>query len=111
MSRGSLWFAASGGSLAWLFHLLAAYGIAEFGCVAGWGGIRLFGMSLVGWLLVAISILSLGVATAASVVARKLQAQPGSALFVVRTGLILDALFAFIILAESLPIVYLLKDC
>ncbi len=114
------WFVFLGGAIAWLFHLFAAYAISEFGCVAGWGRFR--GFPVVVWLILGITVPLLAIALCALVVgyryerpspfreARILDARdPDVAL--VRYGIVANALFILIILAETLPIFFFLMGC
>jgi hypothetical protein len=114
------WFVFLGGAIAWLLHLLAAYAVAEFGCVAGWG--EFLGQPLVVWLILGLTAPLLAIACLALLVGyryerrfanqepRGLEAQdPGVAL--VRYGVVANALFILTILAETLPVFFFLRGC
>jgi heme/copper-type cytochrome/quinol oxidase subunit 2 len=121
VSRWALWFGLWGGGVAWLLHLLLVYGIAEFGCLSGLGQVRAAGITVVAWLLIGASVLTLLIAGAALLVALRSrdranaagQTAPGddAELFVGRAGWIATALFLAIILIQSIPIFFFLKDC
>jgi hypothetical protein len=110
-----------GGGIAWLLHLLLAYLVAEFGCVSGLGSARWWGLSPVTWMLIFVSLLTLGMAIYAFFVSlragRKLaEARPAPAAwaphqFAARYGALSNGMFAFIILAQCLPIFFYLHDC
>lgn len=118
VSRRALWFGLLGGAVAWTLHLMGAYAIAEFGCL-GVGPVSVGGITTPAALLIALSVVCLGSAVAATVVAyrghRRLCDRPDdggdAGPFIARTGLIASGLFAFIILVESVPIVFFLNHC
>lgn len=118
----ALWFSLMGGALAWLAHFLIAYVIAEWGCLAGLGEVRWLGLTIVAWLLIALSVAMLLASIAAAVVAYRCSRRapehgahsigaPGFAGFMTRTGFIMNVLFALIIAVESIPIVYYWNHC
>jgi hypothetical protein len=119
--RASLWFALIGGGGAWMIHLLAAYAIAEFGCVSGLGD-RLYGdLSVIAWMQIALTAATTLMAGAATAVAyrrhRELQSiRAVDATLVAErstatSGLLASGLFTFVILFESIPILFYLHDC
>jgi hypothetical protein len=115
------WFAFLGGGLAWTLHLLSIYGIGEFGCVGGWDRISYAGVSLVAWLIIVLSGLLLLVALAATLVGyqdKRRDARRESpdwedegGVFLSSYGFLLSALFALIILVETLPVFAYLGGC
>lgn len=122
VSRRSLWIGLFGGGGAWLVHLVAAYAIAEFGCVGRLRQQSFAGLNAVAWLIIAASVLTLLAAVASTWLAyrseQRLCAAPRSdepvwvaEREVARTGWITSGLFALVILVESLPIFYYLQDC
>lgn len=112
-----------GGGTAWLLHLLLSYLVAEFGCLRGLGEIRILGITAVAWLLILVSLLTLALAGIATFVSWRIREKLGRAAenadeagdgakhFAARAGLITNGLFFFIILVESLPILYFLHGC
>jgi hypothetical protein len=113
-------FGYLGGGIAWLLHLLSAYAIAEFGCVAGAGAHRWAGVTLVAWLLLGVTAVLLLAGVASMLVAVKLRArEPGGELesslsaraYLARSGAIMSGLFVLIILAQTVPIFYYLESC
>jgi hypothetical protein len=119
-SRGAIWFGLFGGAIAWTVHLMLAYVAAEFGCVGRLGDRNYLGISLVAWLEVALTLATTLTAGAATVVShlqhRRLQLRPedvavGAERSVAWTGVITSGLFTFIIVFESIPILYYLQTC
>lgn len=125
MSRLTMSFALLGGAGAWTAHLLLAYAIAEFGCVAGLGHRSgPLGVSVVSWMLLVMSAVMVALAAWALFVSRRIgrrgrragSAAPdaddrATAEYVARFGLITNGLFLFIILIESVPIFFYLGEC
>lgn len=121
VSRGELWFGLLGGAVAWLAHLLLAYAIAEFGCVSDLGKQAFLGISVVAWLplaATALTVLAAGVAVFVAYRCCRLasrdegeSAAPGPWLDAARAGLLTSGLFVFAILFESIPIFYYLRSC
>ena len=118
--RSKLWFGLFGGALAWTAHLMLAYLIAEFGCVGQLGERDYLGLSLVAWLELALTALTTLAAAAATTIAyvqhRRLQASQATngdttALTTAWLGLLTSGLFTFIIVFESIPILYYLQSC
>lgn len=107
----TLGFAFFGGAVSWLLHLVLGYGAAEGLCVAGALQGVLWGVTGIQLLLIALSVLCLGAALSALAVSRRLGVAPeeggaeGNGIrFVRRAGTMSNALFAVIILAQSVPI-------
>lgn len=121
VSRRMLWIGMLGGGGAWLVHLVAAYAIAEFGCVGRLRQFSLAGLTAVAWLIIGISVLTMLVALTSTLLAYRSERRLRAALDdlagkaaeteVARTGWITSALFTLVILVESLPIFYYLQDC
>ena len=124
LPRWRVGFALAGGAIAWLAHLLLAYAIAEFGCVAGWGAFGFLGVTAVAWLLIGVSVPLLATAALAGLVSWRLQQRlpgprgadvpedsPGAGQFAAYFGIITNVLFTAIILVESIPILFHLQHC
>lgn len=115
--KALLWFGWWGGAVAWTLHLLTAYAIAEFACVAGAGTRSVLGMSLVAWSLLIASGTSCLLASLAVLAARRAQAfcrqRDGSATrcYLANTGLMLSVLFLAIIVVQTVPIFFFLQRC
>jgi hypothetical protein len=123
VSRRALWFGLLGGPLAWLFHLLSAYLLGEFGCLTRLAQVKFLDISGVAWALIGVSVLWLAVAAASTwagyrsterlseleVESDELTAAGGRHL--ARVGFISSALFTFIILAQAVPIFFHLREC
>lgn len=109
--RGRLWFGLLGGAGAWLAHLLLSYAVAEFGCVSGLHQYQWLGISLVAWILLAISLLTASVAAAAtrSIPAPAEESSPEGHLG--RMGCLSSGSFFAVIVVESIPILYYLSRC
>jgi len=122
-TRTSLWFGLLGGAIAWLLHLLLAYGIAEFGCVSGVGDTQFLGLSGVAALEILVTILTLAIAGSASVIAQRNYDRDSSGdpsidqgmhdprVFMARSGVLTSRLFVFIIAVQSIPIFFYLRKC
>jgi hypothetical protein len=100
---------------------MLAYAIAEFGCVGRLGERSYGGISLVAWLLLALTAATVLAAAAATGVAyhsyRRLRSSPseidvtGAAQNAAWAGVLTSGTFTFVILFESLPILYYLQGC
>ena len=119
--RAALWFGFLGGAFAWALHFLTAYAIAEFGCVGGLGARIYGGISLVAWMELLATAIAVGLAAAATVVAYRterqlLKREPDEVAsvgekYTARAGLLASGFFTFVILFESIPIFFYLRDC
>lgn len=120
--RRRLWFGLLGGAVAWLAHLLLAWIISEFGCLGGLGQTALLGLSGTAWLVILVSAATFAVSVAATIVARAMDKrlkprrdtaaeEIGTDLFFARVGVITSALFAFVILVETIPVFFFLRSC
>lgn len=115
--RVSLWFGLVGGGVGWLLHLLTAYAIAEFGCVGGLGGFWKGGILIVAWLEIALTIVAATIAGTATFVAYRCHRtlpSTGAAIanaFTARAGMIASGILTFVILFESIPILFYLRSC
>jgi hypothetical protein len=122
-NRFRLWFGLLGGALAWLTHFMIAYGVAEFGCVGNLGSYTALGISLVAWVVLVMSAVTLAIAVLASLTAYRTSNRlvamknegSGTAfeaeLYTAKAGWITSGLFALVIVVETLPIFYFLQDC
>ena len=121
VSRRALWFGLLGGAIAWTFHLMLAYAAAEFGCVGQLGERSYQGLSMVAWLELALTSVATLAAGAATLVAyrsyrrlRSIEAKENTVAaeqHAAYAGLLTSGLFTFIILFESIPILYYLQRC
>jgi hypothetical protein len=119
MARAALWFGLLGGAAAWTLHLLLAYLIAEFGCVAEKDAIIWAGITKPAWMLLVMSAVMLAVAGAATWAAHLAGKHPGRhdaeppsvERYMARTGVIMSGLFTFIILVQSIPAFFYLQSC
>ncbi|MBX3444590.1 MAG: hypothetical protein KF774_19475 [Planctomyces sp.] len=120
-----LWFGLLGGGIAWTGQLIAASFISEWGCFSGLGDRHVGGLMMITWLLIGVSLAMAALAAVATVVAARLHARwrtdggPGSVdspydsseAFLAKAGVIASGLFLFIIVAQSIPIVFFLRGC
>lgn len=121
VSRGALWFGLLGGAISWTAHLILAYAVAEFGCVGQLGERGYLGVSTVAWLELSLTVVTTLVAGTATVVAyrshRRLRsrdaddAAEAAERYTAWAGLLTSGMFTFIILFESIPILYYLHSC
>lgn len=117
--RGRLWFALWGGGVAWLLHLLIAYVLGEFGCLSCFGKSMVLGVSILAWLLLLVSFMMLSGAAfsgwlgwhAWNYLKTQGPAEENSELALARTASVANALFFLIILAQTIPIFFFLKEC
>lgn len=121
VTRAALWFGVLGGAIAWFVHLVLAYTLAEAGCITGFPWFTVLGFHGALLLILIVTLLTLAVTAAAGVVAyrnRRLldresnaaAANRGVSEHMVRGGIHLSVLFAFIILVETLPI-FFMRPC
>lgn len=122
VSRMALWFGLFGGAMAWTIHLMLAYAAAEFGCVGRLAESSYLGISMVAWLELALTAAMTLTSAAATAVAyrsyRRLRSNEPEENHVVAAeqhtawaGLLTSGLFTFIILFESIPILFYLQSC
>jgi predicted ferric reductase len=123
ISDWMLWFGLLGGAIAWLIHLVLAYAIAEFGCVSPFHDKFLWGFSGVAWLITAVTVMCLAIASASLFLARRSQARFASAVvamqvephdvrvFMSRFGVITSNLFILFIVVQTIPILFYLRGC
>lgn len=123
VSDWQLWFGVMGGAIAWLGHLLLSYAISEFGCVSRFGERAMWGISGVAWMEIAVTVIFLGIAIVATVVAQRnkrafsgavdaARVEPNDPrVFMARSGVLASGLFVFITAVQALPILYYLHDC
>lgn len=123
-AAAAVWFNLVGGGAAWMLHLLLAYVIAEFGCLSGLGEVHLAGLTAVAWLLIGTSALALALASAATATsirigqhlqgphsAKMKTADLEATAFSGRLGLISNIVFTVVILVQSVPIFFYLREC
>lgn len=116
----ALWGGLLGGAVAWTVHLIGMWVVAEFGCVAargGDGGV----ITLTYVLLSVLSLLCLAGAGLAAFVAWRSERQiaasgedaPGrdTGLFMARTGIIANGLFALVIVSQTVPLFFFASRC
>jgi hypothetical protein len=121
VNRAALWFGLLGGAIAWTLHLVFAYVIAEFGCVGRTTRQEYLGITQVAWLELALTAGTTLAAVAATAVAfrhnRRLRSREANDANVAAerdtawTGVLTSGTFTFIIVFESIPILYYLHGC
>ncbi|MEX0741819.1 MAG: hypothetical protein WD079_03415 [Phycisphaeraceae bacterium] len=125
------WFAFLGGAIAWTAHILLSYAIAEFGCTRGLHHTQLAGITLTAWLLIMLTVLMFLLAVAAAWAGwpqggmrpaaqldrsdaeddEKADPRATASDHLRRTGALLSGLFAIIILAQAVPLMFYLHRC
>ena len=120
-SRLRIWFVLFGGGVAWTAHLLLAYALAEFGCIAGLGHRSgPMGISELSWALLGVSALMVALAVWALVISFALRrlhddaAETDEGLtagYIARFGVVTNSVFLLVILVQSLPIFFYLGQC
>jgi hypothetical protein len=120
VSRFRLWFGLFGGAVAWTVHFLAAYAIAEFGCVSSFRDARFLGITGVAWGILAITALTLVLAVGGLEIARRSKRlllvevhedEDEPEAFMARAGWITSVVFVAIIVAQTVPVLYYLRSC
>jgi hypothetical protein len=121
-SRAGLWFGLLGGASAWTFHLMSAYLVAEFGCAGGLAGYDYLGVTLVAWLELALTAATAFIASLATIAAwrsfhrssmtnGKEDAEGSAERNTAWAGVLTSGIFTFIIIFESIPILFYLQAC
>ncbi len=112
-SRLGLWSRLWGGGVAWLLHFMGIWVAAEFGCLSslarpGWAGI-----SLVAWLVLILSAASIGLTAWYTIHAWSREFQSGEETdgFLHRFARVANCIFLLVIVAQTLPVFFYLKDC
>lgn len=108
-----LWFGLLGGGIAWFAHLAASYLLSESVCATPLAGLEFLGVP--GSLLLHLAVtLVLGLVALGAMIAgyrswtgRQRQVTLGSAGFVGLTGFVLSGTFLFIIIIQTLPVLFL----
>ena len=122
VKRWQIWFGLWGGATAWLIHLLLVYALAEFGCVGGLADIFILHITLVAWLLIAATLITIVLAALALVIARRNERQLREELpvasgedhprvFAAKAGWMSSAAFIVVILMQAVPIFFFLREC
>lgn len=113
-----LWVGLLGGATAWFIRFLLVYGVSEWRCTGMGEETYFFGIASTAWILLGITLLLVAFAIWSVLVARAtLRAvharneARGASLFMARTGIFLSGLFAFIMIVESIPILFLGRLC
>lgn len=126
-----MWWMLLGGGIAWFIQFLVLYLLAEFGGVAGWHERLLLGVDMVSWGVLSITVAALAVAgwcgwlaKRASQEFRELEPSTTEATpieldtelpawkgvvdphFLVQSAVVGNAIFAFIIVAQTLPVFF-----
>lgn len=101
-NRYLLAYALLGGALAWFLHLMVTYAVGEFACV-------LDARTAAYWLFGTVTVIALAAAAGATAVSWKLRKGPSD--WIGRAGLISNIISLAVILAQTLPIFYLMESC
>jgi hypothetical protein len=122
VGRGRLWFGLFGGAVSWTVHLMLSYAVAEFGCAMQPVERGYLEISMVAWLELALTVattLASGTATAVAYrIHRRLRSGESkddavelAERYIAWAGVLTSGTFTFIILFESIPILYYLHGC
>lgn len=122
VGRGRAWVGLWGGGVVWLLHFLSIWALAEFGCLGPLARPGALGVSVVAWLVLAVTALALALAGAATWLGwhteRRARSRgagasdPAEAVaFAARVGWVAGALFTFVILIEAVPVLFYLRGC
>jgi len=123
VSDARLWFGLLGGGVAWMLHLILAWGIAEFGCVSRFHELKLLGLTAVAWAGLTMSLCMLAITAIALWVSRRNERQIINAAvdtsqpathprrFIANSGVMANIVFLFIIVVQSLPFLFYLGNC
>lgn len=107
------WLRMLSGPLIWAVYFFAGYGLAEFGCRAGWLAGQVAGIYAASLVIVLLTIVAAaGAGFAGWMVYRRWQRRTGAGSAPVRhwmdyVGLMLSALFTFLIVMTGLPLLVL----
>lgn len=114
-ARWRVGVAVLGGALAWSLHLLGAWLLAEFRCVAAREEAATLGIGATSALLLALSAAALSAAVFATWVGwidgRRLTGTESPYLYLARFGKLTNAVFTLVIAFQSVPIFYFLRGC
>lgn len=123
VSDARLWFGLLGGGVAWMLHLILAWGIAEFGCVSRFHELQWFGQTAVAWAGLTMSLCMLAMTAIALWVSQRNERQLLIAAvdtsrpsthprrFIANSGVLANVVFLFIIVVQSLPFLFYLGNC
>ncbi len=112
----NLWFGLFGGAAAWAVHLLSASAIAEWGYYAGLSQVKWLGLNAIEWLILGVTATTLAISAVATCVAyraaERVRRTDGgevrnTCLFLIYVGIAASGTFMFIILAQSIPLIFL----
>ncbi|MEX1049246.1 MAG: hypothetical protein WED15_06940 [Akkermansiaceae bacterium] len=112
-----LWSCLWGGGVIWMLHLLAVWTIAEFGCLTALARPGPLEISWVAWLILAVSVVLLSLTGLITWISWRRAGGGGGSdgerpgRFAARVGLVVNPLFGLIIIAETLPVFFYLRDC
>jgi hypothetical protein len=116
MNSVSVWFGLFGGAAAWSVHLLSASAIAEWGYYAGLSQVKWLGLNAIEWLILGVTVTTLAISAAATWVAYRAAGRVrrtdggeshNTCLFLTYAGIATSGTFMFIILAQSVPLIFL----
>lgn len=109
VSRWTLRFCLLGGGVAWLFHLVGAWAIAEFGILGGRAGVQPAILCLSAAMLLAAGAATLVSARVRRAAGAETHEDARTLAFCGRLGVVTNAVFAAIIAAQTLPVFYFLE--
>jgi hypothetical protein len=114
-ARWRLGFAYLGGALAWAFHILAIWALAEGRCIDPAPEPRALGVAATAWLVLGVSVVAATTALAALRAARRerraLPREADPRAHLARAGLLMNAVFLWIIALQTVPVFFFLARC
>ena len=113
-ARLRFWSQFWGGGLAWLLHFLTIWVAAEFGCLSALSRPGPAGVSLVAWVVLGLSAFFIGIALWISLTAPSRMVALDTVetdLFVRRFAQVANVVFLLVIVTQTVPAFFYLKDC
>ncbi len=108
-----LWFSLLGAAVAWFVRFVVVWAVSEFGCMDSAEGFLGFDGPMIPLTVATLPFLALAVA--ALVVSwrlyRRQDVRERSDLFMIKAGLITNAIFVLIIIVETVPVFTFLDIC
>jgi hypothetical protein len=114
-----LTIAFAGGGVAWTIHLIGSQIISEFACILGADEATLAGITLLAWALLALAAAMLLIAVGSALLAYRMidrrnpleTPHEPPRMQMVRTGAVMNVVFALAILCQTIPILFFLDGC
>ncbi|TVP94621.1 MAG: hypothetical protein EA381_19795 [Planctomycetaceae bacterium] len=124
---GSLWLLLFGGAICWTIHLLFVVAVSEWGCFSGMGEFRFLGATAIAWSVIVASLIAATVAGWVMFLSLRsnwrqcgsdsgsdgedFDKERGSGCYLAQVAVWSNGLFLFIIVAQTIPILFYLSEC